>query len=210
MDEHSSAEWSAEHRRAARRLLPYLEKCGWLQSRLSGASVTRDGKPIPWITYPALALLEQRVTPEMDVFEFGSGNSTLWWASRVRSVRAVEHDEKWARRVKAHLPANASVTHVPLEPGGVYATMASRAERAFHIVVVDGRDRVNCAMSSVGALRPDGVLLWDNSERSRYAGGLRELAKCGFRQLDLQGLAPIGIQATQTSILYRDGNCFGI
>lgn len=191
-------------------MLPFLAKSGWLASRASGDSIDGDGAPIPWITYPAISFLEARVVSAMDVFEFGSGNSTRWWAQRVRRVRAVEHDEAWARRLKQGLPRNASLEHVPLVAGGDYSRSACRCRDRFHIVVVDGRDRVNCALESTASLRGDGVIIWDNSERSRYKPGIDELSRRGFRQLPFRGLAPIGTWETETSILYRDGNCLGL
>lgn len=202
--------WTADERRLARQMLPYLDECGWLASRSSGQSVDRDGNPIPWITYAAIAFLSTRTRPDMRVFEFGSGNSTLWWAQRVRDVRAVEHDEGWARQVARSLPPNATVSHVPLTPGGDYSRSASRTNQRFHVVVIDGRDRVNCALASTGSLRDDGVILWDNSERGRYQHGLAALAKEGFKRIGFRGLAPIGTWATETSLLYREGNCLGI
>lgn len=202
--------WTADERRLARKLLPYLDECGWLASRASGQSVDRDGNPIPWITYAALAFLQERVTSDMRVFEFGSGNSTLWWAERVREITAVEHDETWARQVAALLPANATVTHIPLSPGGDYSRSAAGTKQRYHVIVVDGRDRVNSAISSVGCLRDDGVMLWDNSDRGRYRQGLAALAKEGFKRLQFRGLAPIGTWATETSVLYRERNCLGI
>ena len=203
-------DWTQEERRLARDMLPYLVQTGWIESRRRQQSVDHEGRPLPWITYPALSFLASRITPRMSVFEFGSGNSTLWWAERVADVTAVEHDESWATRVAERMPANASVTHVPLVAGGDYSHHAQRSGRRYNVVVVDGRDRVNCAVSSVETLTPDGVMIWDNTERRRYAVGLRRLEKAGFRRIDFRGPAPINTFESQTSVLYRPGNCLDI
>lgn len=70
------------------------------------ASLARDSSPIPWITYPATIMLKRIVAPNHNVFEFGCGNSSLWWASRVASVISVEHDEDWASKVADSAPEN--------------------------------------------------------------------------------------------------------
>jgi len=198
------------HRQLSRRAIPFLLETGWISSLVGGESVDSDGLPIPWLTYPAVAFLARRVRPEMHVFEYGSGNSTVWWSGRVNSVTAVEHDPAWVQRVRARLPANAHVDHVPLDVDGDYCRSVHLGATRFDVVVVDGRDRVNCGLQAVEALEPGGVIVWDNSDRRRYGPGLNALAGQGFRRLPFVGLAPLGSSASETSILYREGNCLGI
>lgn len=210
MSESDDADWTPTEQRLAVAMLPYLVESGWIASRRSRQSVDRGGNPIPWITYPALDFMTPRVGAGMTVFEFGSGNSTLWWSQRVAHVMAVEHDAVWASKVAETLPSNASVSHVPLESGGDYCHHAQASGRRFDVIVVDGRDRVNCALSSIECLNPDGVIIWDNTERSRYAAGLRALSKHGFRRIGFRGPSPINTFASETSVLYRRSNCFDI
>jgi predicted O-methyltransferase YrrM len=172
--------------------------------------VDRNSDPVPWITYPAIDFLEPRLRPEMSVFEFGSGNSTLWWAARVSKVTAVEHNASWAAEIGGQMPDTVDLHHVPLERGGDYCRFAQQTGERYDVIVVDGRDRVNCAVHSVGSLTDDGVIVWDNTERSRYRKGLDALAKQGFRRLPLRGPSPINTWASETSILYRSANCLGI
>lgn len=196
--------------RLARKMVPYLVESGWIESIRRQESVDRDGQPIPWITYPAVDFLEQRVRPEMTVFEFGTGNSTLWWAERTRHVTTVEHDAAWADRIGEAVPPNVDLTHVPLVRGGEYSQQARRSGRTYDIIVIDGRDRVNCAVSSSDCLRPGGVIVWDNTNRSRYARGIRALRELGFRSIEFCGPAPINNWRSETSIFYRPENCLGI
>ena len=58
---------------------------------------------IPWITFSAIDFLKKISHPEMKVFEYGSGGSTFFWASRVKSVISVEHDRLWYDRIKMEL-----------------------------------------------------------------------------------------------------------
>ncbi len=82
----------------------YLFDKGWFQSFRAKASVDRSGRPIPWMTYAFLDFLEPRLRGDFDVFEFGSGNSTHWWAARVRAVSSCEHDAEWFARVSEGVP----------------------------------------------------------------------------------------------------------
>jgi len=82
---------------------------GWFKSYKTKESVDKNGNPIPWNTYPFLSFIEQRLKPEFDVFEYGSGNSTIWYAQKVNSIIAVEHNKEWYEKVKLMLPKNAEV-----------------------------------------------------------------------------------------------------
>jgi hypothetical protein len=192
------------------RLRRYLRKIGWIDSAIDNRSVDGKGEPIPWLCYAAIWMLEPRVKPTFRVFEYGSGGSTLWWAKRAHHVVSCEHDFKWHRKMKRQMPPNVTYIHRELEPGGVYCREINEHAGPFEIVVIDGRDRVNCARQSVGKLAADGVIVWDNTERDYYAEGLEFLASQGFRRLDFRGMCPIGTLGITTSILYRPDNCLGI
>ncbi len=188
----------------------FLREAGWFESFRRKESVDARGQPVPWLTYAALAFLEPRVKPEMAVFEWGCGNSTLWWARRVRRVVACEHDPAWHAKVARTCPQNVELRHIDLTPDGPYAGAASAHPAAFDVVVIDGRDRVHCAKRCVPALTKDGVILWDNSDRQEYEEGYAFLAEEGFRRLDFGGMGPINVDGWCTSVFYRRDNCFGI
>ena len=188
----------------------WLTDVGWVRTSLKREPATRDGTPIPWMTYPAIRFLEGRLSKSMEVFEFGAGNSTLWWADRVGRIDACEHDAHWYETTRARLPSNASLIHHLLEPDGDYCRAAGATHSKYDIVVIDGRDRVNCARHSLTALKAAGVFIWDNSDRPEFDEGMQVMASHGFRCLDFEGLGPVNPYTWRTSILYRDENCFGI
>jgi hypothetical protein len=194
----------------AARSLSYLEETGWLESHRSQSSVDADGKPIPWYRYAAIDFLAERVGGEHRVFEFGSGNSTLWWASHAGSVTTIEHDSHWAAQAREGIPENVTLLEVPLDSDGRYCRSASNTGSKYEIVVIDGRDRVNCARQALNALTDDGVIVWDDSQRRRYRGGIELLVSRGFRRLRFTGLGPIAGNGGETSVLYRPTNCLGI
>jgi hypothetical protein len=183
---------------------------GWLRSFQEGRPVDRSGAPIPFLTYPAIDFLAARARPEMTVFEYGSGASTLWWASRVASVQAAEHHPEWHALVSKKLPANATVHLRSLDDKVSYPRLAIDTGGQYSLIAIDGRLRVRCSQFAVDALSPSGVILWDDSQRSYYEPGYRALHQRGFRRLDFSGLRPTVNEKTTTSIFYRDGNCLGI
>ena len=87
----------------------FLASTGWRRSVDQNAAVDAHG-PVPWFTYPAIRQLGRMVAPAWRVLEYGSGNSTLWWAARVAEVVSVEHDPAWAFRLRERIPANVSLS----------------------------------------------------------------------------------------------------
>ena len=187
-----------------------LKDDGWNRSLAAGVPVDAGGRPLPWINYPAIDFLARRVRSDMSVFEYGCGHSTLWWAERVREVVACDHDLAWIERIRPRTPPNVTLRHVALEYGGDYCRVVAERPGRFDVVVIDGRDRVNCARHALTGLAPGGVIVWDNTDREEYRPGFEALAAAGFRRVEFMGLAPTLNEKLETSVFYRDGNVFGL
>lgn len=187
-----------------------LKDDGWFKSLRAGRCQNSEGEAIPWITYPAIAFLEKRLSKDFAVFEYGSGASTKWWAAHVKEVVSCEHDTEWAKIVEKDIPSNARLLQILLEHGGDYSKAVGTQSQLFDIIVIDGRDRVNCALNSYNFLRPEGVIIWDNTDRERYQEGMTFLENEGFKRLDFEGMAPLITAKSVTSIFYRKENCLNI
>jgi hypothetical protein len=87
----------------------YLTDTGWLRSAGLKEAVDNTG-PVAWYTYPALEVLSKITDPEMQVFEYGGGGSTLWWSKRVARVISVDHDTEWVERTQAGLRETDSIS----------------------------------------------------------------------------------------------------
>jgi hypothetical protein len=181
-----------------------LDSWGWYESCQNGFPCEKDGTPIPWMSYSAIALLKSRVRQSWNVFEFGTGYSTIWWGNHCQSVMSCEHDIGWCRKIGKSLPGNCSLIPIPLDQN--YPLAAQKTQRLYDVIVVDGRKRVKCAISSINCLNPTGIIIWDDSDRPYYREGLDFFARQNFKRLDLIGMSPTAIDPKQTSILYRPGN----
>jgi hypothetical protein len=188
---------------------PLLED-GWFRSYREKASVDASGSPLPWITYPAIEFIRRRIKPEMSVFEYGSGGSTTWWANQVNTVVSVEHDRTWFEKLQQTPHPRVKAYQIDLVYGGAYSRKILEFESCFDVVVIDGRDRVNCLKNCRAALRPTGVVVLDNSDCPEYAEGVNFLLTGGFRKIEFVGLFPMTTNKGETAIFYRDENVFGI
>jgi hypothetical protein len=198
----------AEAADLAAQAVPALEQLGWLASRKRRRPVTARARPMPWFTFPTTAFLVPRLRPDMRVFEFGGGYSTLWWGHYVEHVSSVEQDQAVATERGRQAPGNATLL---LSDEGEYAEAAVRSpDGPFDIVVIGGQDRVACALNSLSALRDDGVLIWNNSERREYSPGIGQLVDQGFKRLAFVGMGPKYARLWETTIFYQPENCLGI
>src|ERR1019366_2881355 len=65
----------------------------WVRSLRLGLTPLSSG--VPWLTFRTIDFLTNCLRPDMTVFEFGSGGSTIFIARRVRTVVSIEHDPEW-------------------------------------------------------------------------------------------------------------------
>lgn len=188
----------------------YLAEKGWFEAFKTQSAIDHEGKPIAWVTYSFIDFIKDRITKKHDIFEFGSGNSTIFYAERARSVYSVEHDKEWFdKSSKIRLP-NIHMIHCGLQPGGAYSKSATATGKTFHMTIVDGRDRVNCCKEAVKSLNEDGIIILDDSERAKYKEAHVFLKSKGFKHLPFTGMAPGVITSKCTSIFYKPNNCLDI
>jgi Methyltransferase domain len=169
---------------------------------VSRSAVDREGNPLPWYTYPAIEFLSQLDFRDRSVFEFGSGNSTLFWAAVARRVVSVEDDENWYHSVRSRVPDNAELvleTDLAEFPG-----VLPRCSEKFDVVVVDGpargRTRLKCARAALRAINSGGVIILDNSDWLPESS--RVLRDGGLLQVDMTGFAPICAHVQTTSLFF--------
>jgi predicted O-methyltransferase YrrM len=136
------------------------------------------GKEEPWYTRESINLLETMLKPDFICYEWGSGNSTIWIARRVKHLTSMETKGKWfrwaSRRMDELKIGNVSLQQEE-QPAHI-EHIKTFPDEHFDAIFVDGRDRNRCIENSIEKLKSGGFLLLDNSERDRYAVS-RELLK---------------------------------
>ena len=187
----------------------YLVESGWVASQRQRRPVDKHGEPIPWFTTSFVSFLDPRLGANFRVFEFGAGNSTRYFARRVAAVTSVEDHAGWHAELKAQLSGSANVALHLLRDQSFYQA-AQTLGGDYHLIVVDGAHRFECVSHSLGALRPDGVVVLDNSLRSEYEPIYRLLREHGFRHIDFWGMAGGSRKHNCTTLFYRPNNCLGV
>lgn len=188
----------------------YLAEIGWFVAFQNKASVDGHNQPIPWFSYSFIDFIQGRLNKGQRVFEFGSGNSTRYFAEKCAAITSVEHDRAWYELGAKNKPSNADILYYPLDHDGEYCRAAQKFTEKQDIIIVDGRDRVNCCKQSVEALNQQGVLILDDSEREKYNEARLFLLNKGYKELSFSGISPGFFYRKATSVFYRSDNCLGI
>jgi hypothetical protein len=175
---------------------------GHLYSVSKKQSIDARGEPIPWYTYPAIEYLRQLDFSDKSVFEYGSGNSTIFWSRNARRVVSVEHDLAWHQRVSPQVTAAAAVIFEPdLES---FVSTIDRVPGGFDVIVVDGParglTRLKCCKAARAHLNEGGVIILDNSEWLPESTAF--LRSTGLLQVDMTGFAPLNANTGTTSFFF--------
>lgn len=181
---------------AASFIARWLRAQGYDRSLQSLRAIDADKKAVPWYTYPLIEYLRQFDFRNLRVFEYGSGHSTLFWASRCAEVVAVEHNPEWYEHMRTQLPDN--VTLFLRQNADGYASIIKEAGGEFDIIIIDGEWRLRCAQESLGLLSKCGFLLLDNSDW--FVDTNSYLRAQGLFQVDFNGPGPINRYAWTSSL----------
>ena len=189
----------------------FIIKSGYFNSLILDTPADHLNNPIPWMNYSLIHFLKERINTSHNLFEYGSGFSTLFFSKISKQITSVEYDEQWAKVTQELLKntENTNILHIPYESIS-YSTSARDTGFKFDIIIVDGRNRVACVKESVEALSNEGVIILDDSERDRYSAAFDIMEKSGFKNISFYGPKPGAFIPSQSTIFYRTNNCLGI
>ncbi|MDR2219160.1 MAG: hypothetical protein LBE24_01080 [Methylobacillus sp.] len=88
------------------------------------------------------------------------------------------------------------------------AEIMNYEKQSFDVVVVDGMARALTAWLAAQYVKPDGIIVFDNSDRWQYNAAYQFLHEAGFAQIDFYGPGPVNAVETCTSIFTRDLRIF--
>ncbi len=187
-----------------------LKQDGWFGAFRTKTAIDNNGNPIPWVTYPFIDFISERLNSDMNIFEFGSGNSTLYYAQKVNSITSVEHNQTWYKKMSEIIPSNVNLIFKELIANGEYSRHSKIQNTKYDIIIIDGEDRNNCIYNSINSLNNNGVFVLDDSEREEYNEAVSFLNNKNFKRLDFWGMAPGILYKKCTTIFYKSDNCLNI
>ena len=187
----------------------FLLSSGFMRSCVAGHPCRRNDSPLPWMNYALIHFLEERLKPSFTLFEYGSGYSTLFFGRLVGRVVSVESNREWYKQLQANCPENVAVVY-QAAPDADYCKLVSRSDTRYDVIVIDGHDRVKCAVNSCSARATGGVINIDDMHRQSNIEAARHLQQAGFKRIDFDAPKPGGIIMERASVFYKQENCLGI
>lgn len=186
----------------AKNIETLLYKHGQLKSFQLGESVDDFERPIPWITYPALEFLTQFDFSNLDIYEFGSGNSTLFWADICKTVSSVETEKEWYEKTLRLKPSNVKLTY--FDNMVDFSESILKENQFFDVIYIDSiRYRYEVVLRSIKKLKDGGIIIFDNADW--YPNSVKLLRDEEFLEIDFHGFGPINGYTWTTSIFFREG-----
>lgn len=174
------------------------DQYGHDRSRRLRLPVDAAGEPLPWYTYPAIDYLRQLDFRESAVFEYGAGYGTLFWSKVAKDVVTVEHDESWHRQVSDKLGDKGSL--LLRKEREAYVRAIRESGKPFHVIVIDGVHRRECATEVGAHLAKDGLVILENSDL--YPDTAAFLRDMGLLQVDFTGFGPVNDYTWTTSLFF--------
>ena len=132
----------------------------------------------PWLAPAASVAIDKFLTSSMDVLEFGSGGSTLFFADRAKSVLSFETLDHWYPEVAACKPDNVWLHLVKTYE----EILPIIGERMFDLCLVDicNISRPDLVRLSMKHVKSPGLVVLDNFSAEYSNGCLAEFA--GLKQ----------------------------
>lgn len=150
----------------------------------------------PWTSPASILFFDKVLTDNMVGLEYGSGNSTLYFAKKLKKLVSVEHNLEWFKKISKLLEENKikNVDYflIPKEKFienvddldiymnehdkyeskknflNYYTKINEYPDSFFDFILIDGRVRVHCGINAMSKLKKGGIFVLDNSEIQRY------------------------------------------
>ena len=160
---------------------------------------------LPWYNYPLIAFLESYINPSMNIFEFGTGFSTIFYAQNNCNVYGVECNIEWIEKVQAlstmhNLEQNIAIEFCPKSHEIARYIHNVEASIKFDAIVVDSYNRIECLIEA--KKRDCDVIILDNSERPNLERACEIMQ--GFDVLKFKGVGPNRNAESESLVFHKN------
>jgi hypothetical protein len=188
-----------ENKDAENIVINLVDEYGYLNTVSEQKSIDSSHQPIPWFTYPAIEYLSQLDLREKRIFEWGSGNSSAFFAKRCKQIISVESDEEWYNYGTRNLLPNQQIF---LRNELNFSEAIEEFSSKFDLIIVDSLRRYECALKAIQFLESGGLIILDNSDWYPNTSSL--LRKSGnLIEIDMHGFGPINGYSWTTSLYFH-------
>ena len=137
----------------------------YILARIKNYFYFKNNQNLPWMTKDANNFLIKNLRKDMAVLEFGSGRSTQFYAYNTNKVYSREHHKEWFDIVTKQIQSFDNIDYKFYDELDKYADTSDIEDNSLDLVIVDGRNRVNCLLNSLDKVKVGGIIVLDNAER---------------------------------------------
>ncbi len=103
---------------------------------------------LPWWSFKSIFILKNLLHPNLEVYEWGSGGSTIFLSKFVKSVHAVEHNSSWVKKIECIIEKKnieniaISKREINLESSSKFlqSPYSKDIQKSYDLIVIDGED----------------------------------------------------------------------
>jgi hypothetical protein len=145
---------------------------------------------LPWYNFKLIEHLQSYLKPEMNIFEYGSGFSSLFYAQNGCTVYGVETRIEWKKKIEDLAKENDLNERINIElcenVENFYKAIL-QYEKIFDVIIVDSIQRLAC-LKEAKFVYIKGLIILDNSERLNLIDAKNIMM--GFDFIEFQGKRP--------------------
>jgi hypothetical protein len=170
---------------------------GYNKSIEMSLPIDKNEVPLPWYTYPAIEYLSQLDLKDKSVFEWGCGNSSLFYALNAKDVISIEDNIEWYNKIMVNKPDNLTLYYSTKDE---YLNIISGLNRKFDIIVIDASQRMECVKKALQYLTFGGLIILDNSDW--FKNSAKIIRENNMIQVDFHGFGPLNNYTWTTSVFF--------
>lgn len=187
----------------------YKNKLSWTKSFMSGFCVDEYDNEVPWMTYPMIEFLKNNIDKTHEIFEFGCGASTVFFARNAKNITSIETNKVWKNIITEKLQENKlKNTTIFLDENGIenehYEKYPQILGKKFDVIIIDSIKRFQCCINAINSLKKNGFIILDDSERNHYKKIFNFFTENGFKKKDFLGIAPAQLRVKNSTIFWRN------
>lgn len=167
-------------------LWSYIKTIKYLPLYLHERIFPKQYEKMPWLNYEIISFIKKQ--PKMEVIEFGSGGSTLWFARNNFFILSIEHSLSWKNQVYTwckdeNLSSLVDLHYVHADPNK--QNDAEKYLKPFHqrkikgpfCILVDGIFRNQCLLACLPLIQSGAIMILHDSNREEYQEAIQVCAQ---------------------------------
>ena len=158
---------------------------------------------LPWYNAPLIEYLHNYLKPEMNIFEYGCGFSSLFYAQKGCTVYGVETKREWSQKInilaKEHKLQDRMNIRICTEIQNFYKSILSY-DVIFDVIIIDSIQRLAC-LEVAKSVYKKGIIILDNTERPNLQNAKNIMN--GFKFLEFEGERPSDVKVSKSLVFLK-------